>query len=113
MSPCINTKAVAALAAALPVALAGPMSVNPASLLKRDPPPAIPSCATGGDAKWQPVMDFDTDGCYNTPAIGPDGALAEGLDNCYTTGESGCRDESDLDGNNVYSRARCNNGWCK
>ena len=23
-----------------------------------------------------------------------------------------CRDESDLDNNNVYVRTRCNNGWC-
>ncbi|KFH47006.1 hypothetical protein ACRE_021160 [Hapsidospora chrysogenum ATCC 11550] len=114
MSPRFNAKSVAALAAAaaLPLSLAGPVSVRPADLFKRDPPPALPSCATEGDLKWQPVLDFDTDGCYNTPAIGPDGTLAEGLDNCYTGAESGCRDQSDLDGNNVYARSRCNNGWC-
>lgn len=57
-------------------------------------------------------MDFDTDGCYNTPAIGGDGTLSPGLDNCYTTGPADCHDVSDLDNNNVYVRARCNNGWC-
>lgn len=56
-------------------------------------------------------MDFDTDGCYNTPAISADGALAEGLDP-GSGNSSGCRDASDLANNNVYSRARCNNGWC-
>lgn len=56
-------------------------------------------------------MDFDTDGCYNTPAIDADGNIAEGLD--PGSGNSdGCRDESDLSNNNVYSRARCNNGYC-
>ncbi|WP_407900917.1 NPP1 family protein [Scytonema sp. NUACC26] len=23
-----------------------------------------------------------------------------------------CRDESDLDNTNAYSRSKCNNGWC-
>lgn len=33
---------------------------------------------------------------------------------CVITNEQtdGCRDESDLDNNNVYVRTRCNHGWC-
>ena len=34
------------------------------------------------------------------------------MDHNYTGGESGCRDPWDLDNNNVYVRARCNNNWC-
>lgn len=57
------------------------------------------------------AMDFDTDGCYNSPAIDADGNLATGL-NCGGAKNGNCRDLSDLQNNNVYSRARCNNGWC-
>lgn len=60
---------------------------------------------------FQPAMDFDTDGCYNVPAIDAEGNTSEGLD--PGSGDSdGCRDPSDLANNNVYSRQRCNNGWC-
>ena len=57
-------------------------------------------------------MDFDTDSCYNTPAIGIDGTLNPGLAQCEGASPDGCRDQSDLDNNNVYSRKACNNGWC-
>lgn len=49
-------------------------------LLKREPPSALPQSASEDELKWQPSMDFDTDGCYNTPAIDADGNVAEGLD---------------------------------
>ncbi|MFG2714198.1 NPP1 family protein [Streptomyces goshikiensis] len=62
--------------------------------------------------KWQPALDYDTDGCYNVPAIGPDGRISEGLGHDNTTGERDCRDRSDLDNTNAYSRQRCNSGWC-
>lgn len=57
-------------------------------------------------------MDFDTDGCYNTPAIDANGNINPGLDHQSTGTSSNCHDLSDLTNNNVYSRARCNNGWC-
>jgi hypothetical protein len=57
-------------------------------------------------------MDFDTDSCYNTPAIGPDGKVAEGLPHDSTGASKHCREPSNLGNSNVYSRARCNNGWC-
>jgi hypothetical protein len=81
-------------------------------LIAREPPRALPQRATQADLKWQPSLDFDRDGCYNTPAIDANGKVAEGLDHHYTGGSSGCRDLSDLNNNNVYSRQRCNNGWC-
>ncbi|KAK7976619.1 dynamin family protein [Apiospora arundinis] len=81
-------------------------------LSKRDPPKALAASASANELKWQPALDFDTDGCYNTPAIGPDGKAAEGLDHNNTSGSKDCRDASDLDNNNVYVRTRCNHGWC-
>ncbi|MFI8004252.1 NPP1 family protein [Streptomyces sp. NPDC086010] len=77
-----------------------------------DPPRALPQNATVNDLKWAPVTDYDMDGCYNVPAIGPDGAVAQGLPHDYTKTSSDCRDQSDLDNTNAYSRQRCNLGWC-
>lgn len=76
------------------------------------PPTALPQRATANDLKWQPSLDFDTDGCYNVPAIDAQGNIVEGLPHNWTGYSSNCRDLSDLDNNNVYSRQRCNNGWC-
>ncbi|KAI0382992.1 secreted protein [Hypomontagnella monticulosa] len=96
---------------AAPVLISSPIG-HLLDLIKRDPPQALPEKATAGDKKWQPAMDFDTDGCYNTPAIGPNGDINPGLPNDSTGLSSDCHDLSDLQNNNVYSRARCNNGWC-
>lgn len=84
--------------------------VFPATALA-DPPPALPSNASSEELTFQPAMDYDGDGCYPTPAIGPDGTLNPGLN---TTGalNGNCRDASDLDNTNSYSRSKCNNGWC-
>jgi len=62
--------------------------------------------------KWQPSMDFDTDGCYNVPAVNAQGATTAGLPHNFVSASSDCRDASDLDNNNVYVRSRCNNGYC-
>lgn len=77
-----------------------------------DPPRAIPQSANADELKFQPVLDYDTDSCYNVPAIDAQGNVCQGLDNTYTTNTKDCRDASDLDNQNVYSRKRCNNGWC-
>lgn len=77
-----------------------------------NPPTALPQKATADDLRWQPSMDFDTDGCYNVPAIDKDGNIAQGLPHDWTTPSADCHDKSDLLNNNVYSRQRCNNGWC-
>ncbi|MFF9283150.1 NPP1 family protein [Streptomyces griseosporeus] len=75
------------------------------------PPPALPADADALERTYQPAFDYDTDGCYPTPAIGPDGSINSGLN---PTGalNGNCRDASDLDNTNSYSRAKCNNGWC-
>ncbi|KAM7192318.1 necrosis inducing protein [Naviculisporaceae sp. PSN 640] len=76
------------------------------------PPQALPQSAPANDIRYQPVLDFDKDGCYNVPAIGPDGSIVAGLPHNFVSASSDCRDASDLDNNNVYSRSRCNSGWC-
>jgi hypothetical protein len=75
------------------------------------PPGALPANADGLDQTFQPAFDYDTDGCYSTPAIGPDGAINGGL-NPSGALNGQCRDASDLDNTNGYSRSKCNNGWC-
>ncbi|KAM7210113.1 Necrosis inducing protein (NPP1) domain containing protein [Rhypophila decipiens] len=68
------------------------------------------------DKRYQPAMDFDTDSCYNTPAMGPppNNDLNTGLEpkdsNDSLTDD--CRREEMLERANVYSRQRCNNGYC-
>ncbi|MEW1871475.1 NPP1 family protein [Streptomyces caelestis] len=75
------------------------------------PPPALPADADALERTYQPAYDYDTDGCYPTAAIGPDGSVNTGL---KPTGalNGNCRDASDLENTNGYSRATCNNGWC-
>ncbi|KAK3717415.1 hypothetical protein LTR37_005804 [Vermiconidia calcicola] len=98
--------------AALAVAVWLTPSSQAAALVKREyPPRPLPQSATEFDLKWQPVMDFDTDSCYNVPMIGPGGYLSEGLSE-DSDPASDCRDLTDLDNSNAYARQRCNNGWC-
>ncbi|KAI1505441.1 NPP1-domain-containing protein [Biscogniauxia marginata] len=99
------------MATVIPIVCGSPIG-GPLKIKARDPPTALPEKATAEDKAFQPAMDFDTDGCYNTPAIDADGNVAPGLDNNNTGLSEDCRDPSDLTNNNVYSRARCNNGWC-
>ncbi|KAI1197334.1 necrosis inducing protein-domain-containing protein [Nemania serpens] len=99
-------------ATGLALLMATTTNALPFRLVTRDPPKALPQRATGNDLKFQPAMDFDTDSCYNTPAIGPDGTINPGLGHDNTGLSSSCRDLSDLQNNNVYSRARCNHRWC-
>ncbi|MEU6810049.1 NPP1 family protein [Streptomyces sp. NPDC046831] len=75
------------------------------------PPPALPANAEPLERTFQPAFDYDTDGCYPSPAIGPDGTVNSGLN---PTGalNGNCRDASDLDNTNSYARSKCNNGWC-
>lgn len=74
-------------------------------------PGGLPTAAPEADRKFQPAMDYDKDGCYPTPAIGPEGKINPGK-NLGGDVNGECRDEVDLDDANVYSRSKCNNGWC-
>ncbi|MFJ2443576.1 NPP1 family protein [Streptomyces sp. NPDC087658] len=75
------------------------------------PPQKLPGNASALEQTYQPAFDYDTDGCYPTPAIGPDGMLNGGL-NPSGAPQAECRDASDLDNTNGYARSKCNNGWC-
>lgn len=82
-----------------------------ASTAHADPPSNLPQNAGGYETSFSPAYDYDTDGCYATPAIGPDGTLAPGLKTSGAVNGS-CRDQWDLDNSQTYARSKCNNGWC-
>ncbi|WP_432135391.1 MULTISPECIES: NPP1 family protein [unclassified Streptomyces] len=75
------------------------------------PPPALPQNATQEELTYRPAFDYDTDGCYSSAAIGPDGTVNGGL---KPTGalNGNCRDAGDLENTNSYSRAKCDHDWC-
>ena len=85
--------------------------VTPAATAQADPPPNLPQNASGYEQSFSPAYDYDTDGCYATPAIGQDGTLNPGL-NPTGAVNGNCRDQSDLDNSQTYARTKCNNGWC-
>ncbi|MFF8554463.1 NPP1 family protein [Streptomyces sp. NPDC015501] len=93
------------------LAAAGLLVLGAASAAHADPPGSLPQNAGGDEQTFSPAYDYDGDGCYATPAIGPDGTLAPGL---RTTGavNGSCRDRWDLDNSQTYARSLCNNGWC-
>ncbi|MEW1614804.1 MULTISPECIES: NPP1 family protein [unclassified Streptomyces] len=93
------------------LAAAGLLVLGTASAAHADPPRNLPQNAGGYEQAFSPAFDYDGDGCYATPAIGPDGTLAPGL---RTTGaiNGSCRDRSDLDNSQTYARSKCDNGWC-
>ncbi|WP_098008676.1 NPP1 family protein [Streptomyces sp. sk226] len=97
--------------AAAVLAAAGLLVLGASSTAHADPPGSLPQNAGGYEQTFSPAYDYDGDGCYATPAIGPDGTLAPGL---KTTGaiNGSCRDRWDLDNSQTYARSLCNNGWC-
>ncbi|KAJ9414473.1 necrosis inducing protein-domain-containing protein [Fusarium oxysporum] len=64
-------------AAALLSAMAS-VQASPVSISKRDVLTALPGGASDIENKFQPALDFDSDGCYQTAAIDPDGNLNPG-----------------------------------
>jgi len=89
---------LAVLAAAVPTA-------------KRDITAALPANADEIEMKFQPLLDFDTDGCYNTAAIDAAGNLNSGTHIFTHNPDADCRTH-ELENTNAYSRRRCNNGYC-
>ncbi len=86
------------------------------NITERDIRGSIPNNAMSIEHRFQPALDFDRDGCYYTSAMDGSGNLNPGLNyaqgvppNCL---RATCRDNNRLENNNVYSRTRCNNGWC-
>lgn len=45
---------------------------------KRDIITALPGAADEVESRFQPLLDFDSDGCYNTAAIDPSGLTNPG-----------------------------------
>ncbi|EGY18591.1 uncharacterized protein VDAG_09117 [Verticillium dahliae VdLs.17] len=82
----------------------------------RDPQPPPPGPIFGRapdlDKRFQPALDFDTDSCYNVQAIGPQRRPRHWHVSLRVAASAGCRNEEMLDRGNVYSRQRCNNGYC-
>ena len=68
----------------------------------------LPQSASDGALKFQPVLDFDKDACYQTAAIGLDGRVNQGLDQF----KGNCRERAELFWAQTYVRQRCNHGWC-
>jgi hypothetical protein len=73
--------------------------------------PNLPANAGGYESSFSPAYDYDADGCYAIAAISADGTINPGLDPSGDVNGS-CRDQSDLDVSQTYSRSKCNNGWC-
>lgn len=83
--------------------IASPVS---ADLLK-----GFPQKAGEREIKFQPYMDFDTDCCYNVAAVDPEGKINPGL-GPWKDEIDVCHTRERLNSGNVYSRQRCNHGWC-
>jgi hypothetical protein len=87
------------------------VQAQPLAVSRRDVISALPGSADETESKFQPLLDFDTDGCYNTAAIDPSGNTNPGHD-ATGTPQGDCRDPHQLENSNAYSRKRCNNGFC-
>ena len=83
----------------------------PTQMLRRDLLEPLPESVSEIELRFQPLLDFDQDGCYNTAAISPDGTINTGHPPTVQL-QGGCRAPNRLMHSNVYSRARCNNGIC-
>ncbi|KAK0702013.1 hypothetical protein B0T26DRAFT_735559 [Lasiosphaeria miniovina] len=66
-------------AKATPIAIVQGLSEDTANITARDLRGSLPVSASTLEHRFQPVTDFDTDGCYYTSAIDPDGSLNQGL----------------------------------
>ena len=101
-------RSLSALAAALGVAVLTLSLPSPASAAILTP---LPQNADGWEQSFSPAYDYDTDGCYATAAISPDGTLNPGL-KLGGDVNGHCHDPAQLQNSNTYSREKCNNGWC-
>lgn len=72
----------------------------------------LPELATALDKRFQPALDFDTDVCFNVPAVNASGAISPGASTYATKPPASCRNPTYLRTSNAYVRARCNNGYC-
>ncbi|KAG5786387.1 hypothetical protein H9Q71_014499, partial [Fusarium xylarioides] len=99
------------ITAAILLSAMASVQASPVSVSKRDVLTALPGGAPDIENKFQPALDFDSNGCYQTAAIEPSGNLNPGHA-ATGTPQGDCRDPPQLDNSNTYSRKRCNNGFC-
>ncbi|KHA62863.1 hypothetical protein NI18_20290 [Sphingomonas sp. Ant20] len=72
----------------------------------------LPERATALDKRFQPAVDFDTDVCFNVPAVDASGAISPAASTYATRPPASCRAANYRTQSNVYARSRCNNGYC-
>lgn len=102
LSLMIGTAAAMLVAQATPAFAQGwPAPVSP-----------LPERATALDKRFQPAIDFDTDVCFNVPAVDAAGAISPAASTYATRPPASCRSASYRTQSNVYARSRCNNGYC-
>ncbi|KAF5547704.1 NLP4 [Fusarium mexicanum] len=94
------------IASAFPSRISNPQRLYPRVILNK-----LDANADEDSLRYQPALDFDKEGCYNTAAIDRNGTVNKGLSTFGMTRKE-CRLKSRLDNANVYTRKRCNNGWC-
>lgn len=87
------------------------VQASPTGLKKRTILSPLPESAEELHLKFQPLLDFDFDSCYNTAAISPNGKTNQGTHSTHFY-SGGCRWRPQLQYSNAYSRHRCNNGIC-
>ncbi|KAG5794114.1 hypothetical protein H9Q69_006856 [Fusarium xylarioides] len=66
------------ITAAILLSAMASVQASPVSVSKRDVLTALPGGASDIENKFQPALDFDSDGCYQTAAIDPSGNLNPG-----------------------------------
>src|SRR5437588_12997005 len=88
----------------VPLAGTATLMIGLAPVAGAAPPRALPARAEAADSKWQPAFDYDSDGCYPTPAIGRDGTVAPGLEPSGAL-NGHCDDRSARTNTNSYSRS--------
>lgn len=78
------------------------------------PAPVAPlkELATALDKRFQPAIDFDTDVCFNVPAVDSAGNISPAASTYATRPPASCRNPNYLKQSNVYARSRCNTGYC-
>lgn len=113
MIPLASTLFVSTRHLSLP-ALAGAMLCATPVLAQSWPAPVapLPELATALDKRFQPAIDFDTDVCFNVPAVDSAGKISPGASTYATRPPASCRNANYLKTSNVYVRARCNTGYC-
>src|SRR6478736_3299237 len=104
--PTLFALGLVSIASALPSRISNPEKLFRRLLLRK-----LDINADEDSLRYQPALDFDKDSCYHTAAIDRDGVVNKGL-SIHGGITRDCRDRNRLDNANVYTRKRCNNGWC-